>query len=420
MLLIKNSKGGDIIENMKAYIVSLGCPKNLTDTEGIMGKLAQEGYHFTNKPAEADLILVNTCAFLRSAKQEAIDTILELAKHKAKGKCKYLIAAGCLPQRYKHEMPKLLPEVDAFIGTPQRFLNYKAPRIKATPPWFAYVKIAEGCSNRCSYCTVPLIRGPLRIRPMKDILNEARLLAKAGVKEIIYVAQDTTAHPKFVDILQKTAKVRDVRWIRVMYTHPAHVTDKLLDTIASRKKIVKYLDLPIQHAHDKILKKMKRRCTRQDLENLITKIRRRKIALRTSVIVGFPGEGEAEFKELLDFIRKVKFDRLGVFTYSREEGTPAGKMRGQVSEKKKIERFHKLMRLQARISKENNKKMVGNILNVMIERKVRGGFVGRSPLDAPDIDGSVLVRSKRSLKPGEIVSVRIIGARTYDLIGYTP
>ncbi len=414
---------------MKAYIASLGCPKNLTDTEVLMSKLAQEGYSFTNKPSEADLILVNTCAFLQSAKQESIDAILKLAKYKGwgtrdggRGKCKYLIVAGCLPQRYKHELPKLLPEVDAFIGTPRRFPEEKDKEkvIKATPPWYAYVKIAEGCSNRCAYCAVPMIRGPLRIRSVKNILNEVKLLARAGVKEIIYVAQDTTAHPRFADLLTKTARIKGVCWIRVMYAHPAHVTDKLLEVMAKEKKIVKYLDLPIQHAHDKILKEMKRRYARPELENLIHRIRRRKIALRTSVIAGFPGEGEAEFEELLDFIRKVKFEKLGVFTYSREEGTPASKMRGQVSEKKKIERFHKLMRAQARISKENNNKMIGRTLDTMIERRVRGGFAGRSSLDAPEIDGSVLVRSKRSLKPGEIVSVRIIGAGTYDLIGCTP
>ncbi|KPJ66124.1 hypothetical protein AMJ44_08915 [candidate division WOR-1 bacterium DG_54_3] len=405
---------------MKAYIISLGCPKNLTDTEALMGKLALDGYSFTNNPSQADLILVNTCAFIQSAKQEAADTILELAKWKKKGKCRYLIAAGCLPQRYKHKLPKLLPEVDAFIGTPQRFLNYKAPRVKATPPWFAYVKIAEGCSNRCSYCAVPLIRGPLRIRPMKDILKEVELLARTGVKEIIYVAQDTTAYPKFPNLLVKTAKIIGIQWIRVMYAHPAHVTDKLIQVMATQKKIVKYLDLPIQHTCDKILAKMKRRYTRQDLENLISKIRRRKIAVRTSVIAGFPGEGEAEFEELLDFIRKVKFEKLGVFTYSNEEGTPASKMRGQVSGPKKTERFHKLMRVQARISKEYNKKMVGKTLDIMIESRTRGGFLGRSPMDAPDIDGSVFVQSRKSLKPGEIAKVRITGAKTYDLIGCTP
>jgi len=420
-----------IIENMKAYIVSLGCPKNLTDTETIMEKLASKGCGFTNDPSEADLILVNTCAFLQSAKQEAIDTIKGLAKWKKKGKCKYLIAAGCLPQRYKNECPRLLPEVDAFIGTPGRFVeesrkqiadSRKRALIKATPPWFAYVKIAEGCGNRCAYCMVPMIRGPLRIRPVKNILNEVKLLAKAGVKEIIYVAQDTTTHPKFADLLRKTARIKGVHWIRVMYAHPAHVTDKLINVMAKEKKIVKYLDLPIQHAHDKILSQMRRRYTRQDLENLILRIRRRipEIALRTSVIVGFPGEGEAEFEELLDFIGRIRFERLGAFAFSREEGTPAHKMRGQVPKSKKIKRFHRLMRVQARVARELNEKMVGKTLDIMMERKVRGGFVGRSPMDAPDIDGTVFVRTSQSFKPGEIIRARITGARTYDLIGCTP
>lgn len=406
---------------MKAYIVSLGCPKNLTDTEFLMSKLAQEGYSFTNEPSQADLILVNTCAFLQSAKHEAIDTLKELAKYKNKGKCKYLIAAGCLPQRYKHECPELLPEVDAFIGTPKRFAT-KGKVIKATAPWFAYVKIAEGCNNKCAYCVVPKIRGPLRIRPVKDIINEVKVLVKAGVKEIIYVAQDTTAHPKFPTLLRKTARIKGIRWIRIMYAHPAHVTDKLIKVIASERKIVKYLDLPIQHAHDKILNRMKRRYKRQDLYTFILKIRRKipKIALRTSVIVGFPGEGEAEFEELLAFIRKVKFQKLGVFTYSKEEGTPAAKMRGQVSGKIKQERFHKLMQAQASISKELNKKLIGKTLDTIIERIDQGNFVGRSYLDAPDIDGTVFVKSNESLTPGEIIKVRITGAKTYDLIGCTP
>jgi ribosomal protein S12 methylthiotransferase len=419
---------------MKAYIVSLGCPKNLTDTESLMCKLAQEGYTFTNDPSDADLILVNTCAFLQSAKKEAIDTIKELAKYKArgkgrgpkaKGKCKYLIAAGCLPQRYKNECPELLPEVDAFIGTPRQITNYQLQitnYIKATPPWFAYVKIAEGCNNQCAYCVVPRIRGKLRIRKMNDVLNEVKLLAKAGVAEIIYVAQDTTAYPNFTTLLKKTARIKGVKWIRIMYAHPAHVSEKIIKTIAREKKIVKYLDLPIQHAHDKILKSMKRRYRRQDLIKLINKIRREipKIALRTSVIVGFPGEGDGEFEELLDFIREVKFQRLGVFTYSKEEGTPAAKMRGQVSEKIKQKRFHKLMQAQARISRELNNQLIDKTLDVIIERILSNGYLGRSYMDAPEIDGSVLVKSNKTLKPGKIVKARITQAKTYDLVGFAP
>lgn len=397
---------------MKAYIVSLGCPKNLIDTEALMTKLAEEGYTFINNPSQADLILVNTCAFIKPAKDEAIATIKKLAMWKKKGRCKYLIAAGCLPQRYKSEVPQLLPEVDAFLGTPSIFQSAK---IKATPPWYAYVKIAEGCSNRCSYCTVPKIRGRLKIKNMKDVLDEVKFLAKNGVKEIIYVAQDTTVYPNLPLLLKKTARIKGIRWIRLMYAHPAHITDKLLKVIASEKKIVKYIDLPIQHAHDKILRQMRRRYTRHDLEKLIEKIRRRirGVALRTSVIVGFPGEGETEFSELLNFIKKVRFDRLGAFTYWREEGTPAGKMRGQVSEKKKSERADKLMQAQSLISKERNLKLIGKTLETMIEGKKSG----RTYMDAPEIDGLVFIKNPKALKPGEIAAVRIIGARTYDLIG---
>ncbi len=404
---------------MQAYIVSLGCPKNLTDTEALMSQLAQEGYQFTQKPSEADLILVNTCAFLQSAKQEAIDTIKKLAVWKKKGKCRYLIAAGCLPQRYKSEMPKLLPDVDAFIGTPGKFPKKTKKLIKATNPWFAYVKIAEGCGNRCAYCAVPIIRGPLRLRPMKDILDEVRLLARTGVKEIVFVAQDTTVYHNLPALLTKTASIKGIRWIRIMYAHPEHVSDAIINTIAKQKKVVKYLDLPIQHACDKILHGMNRRYTRLELEKLIEKIRRRipKIALRTSVIVGFPGENEADFEEVLGFIKKVKFERLGVFTYSKEKGTPAYKMRGQVSEAKKIERSHRLMKAQSRISRELNRKLIAKTLETIIEGVKHGCFVGRSYMDAPDIDGQVFIKSSRTLKPGEIVRTRITKARTYDLYG---
>jgi len=262
-----------------------------------------------------------------------------------------------------------------------------------------------------------MIRGKLKIRPVRDIIDEVKFLAKTGVKEIIYVAQDTTAHPKFLTILRKTAKIKGVKWIRVLYAHPAHVSDKLLDFMAKNKKIAKYIDLPIQHINDKILGKMGRGVSRAKLSNLIEKIRRRKLALRTSVIVGFPGEGEAEFLELLDFIKKVKFQRLGVFTYQREEGTPAYNLRGQVSAKKKEERFHKVMRAQARISRELNTKLIGKTLSVIVERNINGMVVGRSQMDAPDIDGSVFVKSSKSLIPGKVVGVHITGAKTYDLIG---
>ena len=395
-----------------------------------MAQLASAGYTFTNDPKKADLILVNTCAFLAAAKEESLQTVRQLAKFKRRGHCRMLIVAGCLPQRYRDECPKLLPDVDAFIGTPGVFEEDKTPNsqlrtpnsrtIKATPPWFAYVKISEGCNNRCSYCVIPEIRGRLRHRSPAAIISEVKFLAKVGVKEIIYVAQDTTAYPNFPHLLRQTAKIPGIQWIRIMYAHPAHVTDELIKIMASEKKIVKYLDLPIQHASDKILKLMKRRYQRQDLENLITKLRRiiPEIVLRTSVIVGFPGENETDFAELIAFIRQVKFERLGVFTYSREPGTPASKMRGQVGNRIKLERQRKLMRLQAGIARDFSRKMIGQIIATILERSVKGGFVGRASFDAPEIDGQVFVRTNQRLKPGEIVNVSITRAGTHNLYGF--
>jgi ribosomal protein S12 methylthiotransferase len=377
-----------------------------------MGKLAAAGYKITTKPSQAEMIIVNTCAFLKTAREEAIATIKEMARWKKKGKCKKLYIAGCLPklgnrdacpERNRGVQSQVSRLIDGEIDSIGLF-NYCTPRIKATPPWYAYVKIAEGCNNYCSYCLIPTIRGRLRQRKVSDILGEVKLLAKRGVKEIIFIAQDTTAHPRLAEILKRTARITGIRWIRLMYAHPAHLTEKVLNVMAGEKKIVKYLDLPIQHACDRILRLMNRRYTRRDLENLIVKIRRRKIALRTAVIVGFPGEGEAEFEELLDFVRWAKFERLGCFTYQQEKGTPAFKMRGQVPNKVKIERFQKLMRVQARVSKMN---MVGKVMEVLIERGFPGRFVGRSYMDAPEIDGSVIVRSRKSIQPGEIVRVRV-------------
>ncbi|MCU0640678.1 MAG: 30S ribosomal protein S12 methylthiotransferase RimO [Candidatus Margulisbacteria bacterium] len=409
---------------MKAYFISLGCPKNLTDTEVLMGKLTAAGHEVVKTPRQADMIIINTCAFLQTARDEAMTTIKEMAKWRKQGKKVYI--AGCLPKYWKpatkrrgfqsghrdvqSQVSRLIDgEIDS-IG----LFNYCTPRIKATPPWYAYVKIAEGCNNYCAYCLIPRIRGKLKFRPAADVIAEVKGLAKRGVKEVIFIAQDTTAHPELPAILSGAARIAGIRWIRLMYTHPAHLTDALLDLIARERKIVKYLDLPIQHACDKILKSMNRRYTRHDLETLISKIRRRKIALRTSVIVGFPGEGETEFRELLDFVRRVKFERLGCFTYQREKGTPAAKMRAQVSPKTKIERFQKLMRVQARVTQKN---MIGNIIEVLVEGGKAGKFVGRSYLDAPEIDGSVIIRSRKSIQPGEIVKVRITGASAYDLCG---
>ncbi|MFA6431112.1 MAG: 30S ribosomal protein S12 methylthiotransferase RimO [Candidatus Margulisiibacteriota bacterium] len=406
---------------MKIYFVSLGCPKNLSDTEVLMGKLVAGGHTITTNPAEAEIIIINTCAFLKSARDEAEATIREMAQWKKKGKCQKIYLAGCLPEYLKKVGGKGKGEkglVDGDIDSIGLF-SCETPRIKATPPWYAYVKIAEGCNNNCAYCLIPTIRGRMRCRKPADILNEVKALSKRGVKEIIFIAQDTTAYPNFHQLLKKTAKIKGIRWIRIMYTHPSHITDKLIEEIAKEKKIVKYLDLPIQHACDKILRRMNRRYTRQDLENLISKIRRKipKIALRTSVIVGFPGENDADFEELKNFIRQVKFDKIGVFTYQREKGTSAFKQREQVSEKVKQKRFDILMRLASRESTERNIKLIGSLVEIIIEGAENGYFVGRSSTDAPEIDGKIFLKKSKSLKPGKIARAKITGARTYDLIG---
>jgi len=400
---------------MKVYVVSLGCPKNLTDTEVLMGKLVASGYEIINDPSEAEIIIINTCAFLRSARDEAEAVIKEMAKWKKQGKCRELYIAGCYPRWAKALKSKvLLRNIDGIIDSIGLF-DYCTPRLKASPPWTAYVKIAEGCNNCCSYCLIPKIRGRLRARKLADILKEVKLLAKRGVKEIIYIAQDTTAYPNLSKLLRKTARISGIRWIRLMYAHPAHLKDDVIDVIASEKKMVKYLDLPIQHVSNHILRQMNRRYQRKDLENLIQKLRALipGLALRTSVMVGLPGEGEKEFSELLEFVKREKFDRLGAFKYEREERTVAAKMKGQVKEKDKEERFNQLMRVQSRISKELNQRMIGNIIEVLIE----GKNYGRSYRDAPEIDGKVLVKSPKPLNPGEIIGVKIVGARTYDLIG---
>jgi len=404
---------------VKVYIISLGCPKNLTDTEVLMGKLVSAGHEITTKEKDADIFIVNTCAFLKSAREEAIRTIKRLQKT---GKPVY--TAGCLP-KYLQKSPspsgrgargegKLIQPIDS-IG----LFSYKIPRIKATPPWTAYVKIAEGCDNRCSYCLIPRIRGRLRIRKKEDILKEVRLLAKRGVKEIIFVAQDTTAHPQLAQILKQTAKVDGVHWIRIMYAHPEHLSDKVIKVIKTEPKIVKYIDLPIQHINDKILGLMNRSgMTGQDIKKLLSNLRREipGITIRTSLIVGFPQETESDFQELLNFIKEVKFERLGVFRYSKEDGTPASNMRGQVPEKVKSYRFHKLMSQQNKISRELNKKMIGKIIEVLYEGRGRG----RAAFDAPEIDGSVIIsppKAGKNLRPGEFVRSRIASSRDYVLTG---
>ncbi|NQU17227.1 MAG: MiaB/RimO family radical SAM methylthiotransferase [Candidatus Saganbacteria bacterium] len=393
---------------MKAYIISLGCPKNLTDTEVLMGQLVASGHQITLNEKEADFFIINTCAFLKSARDEVKETIKELKKYK-----KDIFLAGCLPKWTQVPLAGTAGTIDSI-----KLYNHLAPRIKATPPWTAYVKIAEGCNNKCSYCLIPKIRGRLKTRAVSDIILEVKQLEKRGVKEIIYVAQDTTAHPKFAELLIKTAKISGIRWIRVMYAHPSHITDKLLKVMAAEKKICKYLDLPIQHISDNILEGMNRPLRRgSDIENLICKIREAipGIIIRTSLIVGFPGEKDSDFKTLLDFVKRIKFDRLGVFKFSREDGTPASKMRGQVPEKVKDKRFQKIMAIQKKISRTLNKNRINEKFEVLCEGKRGSYFIGRTYMSAPGIDGLVKLKHSGSSRYGRFVHAKVVSASAYDL-----
>ena len=402
---------------MKVYFISLGCPKNLTDTEVLMGQFVNQGDQITTNPKQADIIVINTCAFIKSARDEAYAVIKEMKQYKKK-----IYLAGCLPKWVEGNNGKSTVEnreqivgIDGYIDSIGVF-DCNEPRIKATPPWYAYVKISEGCNNCCSYCLIPSIRGKLKTRPVNDVVYEVKQLAKRGVKEVIFIAQDTTAHPKLVEILRKSAKIKGIRWLRIMYSHPKHINDKLLDLMAKERKIVKYLDLPIQHYCDKILCRMNRpERTGQGLENLILKIRRKipKIAIRTSVIVGFPGETKTDFRKLYDFLNRVKLDHVGVFTYFKEKGTLAAKLSQQVPEKTKKQRLVALMQLCRRISKEKNKSMTGKILEAIIEGKDRA----RSYRDAPEIDSKVFINGQKHLSPGEIVKIRITKGGNYDLYG---
>ncbi len=390
---------------MKAYIISLGCPKNLTDTEVLMGQLVTSGHTITLNEKEADFFIVNTCAFLKSARDEVKRTVKELRKYK-----KDIFLAGCYPKlKPKERLPGVIGSIESI-----KLYDCNAPRIKATPPWTAYVKIAEGCNNRCSYCLIPKIRGKLRTRTIPDILKEVKGLVKRGVKEIIYVAQDTTAHPKFPELLEKTSKIRKIKWIRIMYAHPSHITDKLINVIKKNKKVCNYIDLPIQHVSDNILGGMNRPPMRRDL---IQKIREAipKIVIRTSLIVGFPGEKDSDFETLLNFVKKTKFDHVGVFKYSREEGTPAAKMRGQVSKQVKELRLNKIMEQQKKISRALNKRRVEEEFEVLCEGRRGSYFVGRTFMSAPEIDGQVRLKHSGKIRYGRFIHAKVVSASAYDL-----
>ncbi len=430
-------------------LVSLGCPKNLVDSEVILGLLSKEGYLLSTDSSQADILIVNTCSFIEEATKEAIETILHLSSLKREGRCRLLIVSGCLPQRYGKVLEQELPEVDLFVGTgtfqnlpkllsqkPKRksflsksaFLyNERTPRILSTPSFTAYLKIAEGCSNACTFCTVPRIRGPYRSRRLRSVLQEARRLADQGVQEVILIAQDTTAYGRDLGdgtdlekLLEDLVKVEGLRWIRMLYSYPksGNFSDRLLELMAHEEKICPYLDLPIQHIDDKILKRMGRKSKGEEIRSLLTKMRAflPEVSLRSSLIVGFPGEEESQFKALLDFVEETRFDHLGAFKYSPEEGTPASRLPHPIPESVKEERLRALMEAQKEISLKKYQAIVGERRVVLVEgpQRERGLFRGRLQTQAPEIDGSVLLNGKAGV--GDCVEARITQALPYDLV----
>ena len=440
---------------MKIGLVSLGCPKNLVDSETMLGLIEEKQITITNNPEEADLIIVNTCGFIESAKEESINTVLQMAEYKTIANCKHLILAGCLGQRYSEELLADIPEVDAIVGTEcyteigevidrvlkgekficlQPFNNDKKvskaiPRILTTPQHTAYLKIAEGCDNCCSYCIIPKIRGPYRSRPFEEVLDEARALVNSGVKEIILVAQDTTRYGedlygrlRLAELLQELNKIDGVCWIRILYCYPQYFNDELIETIASCEKVCKYVDIPLQHISDSLLGSMNRHDTKLQIENLLEKLRSRiqGICIRTTFIVGFPGETETDFEELKDFVARQNFDCAGVFTYSQEEGTAAALMPNQISDEVKQDRYHELMAIQARASEVMHQNLEEKTLEVLVE-----GFdeenselaYGRSYREAPEIDGKIYIENAIGIKIGEFVKVKIMQGFTYELVG---
>ena len=452
---------------MNVGFISLGCSKNLIDTEVAIGLFKDNNYKIVNNPEEADILVINTCGFIESAKEEAINTILEMAEYK-KGRCKYLIAMGCLVQRYYEDLIKALPEVDLFIKIdeynqlwnkiedlikrdivekskiktstkiseikplPMPTYNEFMERVVTTGKNYAYLKIGEGCSNKCTYCAIPYIRGPFVSRKMEDILDEAEMLAKKGIKELIVIAQDTTKYgvdiygeSKLAELLEKLSKIKGIEWIRFLYSYPEGITDKLIETVANNDKIAKYFDIPIQHISDPILKKMNRKTSKENIIKILEKIRNKipNVTLRTSLIVGFPGETKENFEELLEFVKNTKFDKLGTFMYSKEEGTPAAKLPNQIHGNTKKARYNKIMEAQQEISKQILEEKIGKTYKILIEDISfdKKYLIGRTMQDVPEEDGLVYIKKDKNLNENEVlnsfINCKIIDVSNYDLIG---
>ncbi len=437
---------------MKILFISLGCDKNLVDTEVMLGLLASRGYEMTDDETQADIIVINTCCFIHDAKEESIQNILEMAEYKKTGQVKALIVTGCLAERYRQEIIDEIPEVDEVLGTTayDQILDAvdaalegrhsvmlsdldalplpETKRLVTTGGHFAYLKIAEGCDKHCTYCIIPKIRGNFRSVPMERLLKEAEELAEQGVKELILVAQETTLYGKDLygekslhKLVKELCKISGIRWIRILYCYPEEITDELIQVMKEEPKVCHYLDLPIQHANDTILKRMGRRTSKQELIDIVGRLRREipDICLRTTLITGFPGETEEQHEELMDFVDEMEFDRLGVFTYSPEEDTPAASMPDQIDEEVKEERQAELMELQQDIAFDNAQDMVGREVLVMIEGKVadENAYVGRTYRDAPNVDGLIFINTDEELLSGDFARVKVTGAVDYDLIG---
>ncbi len=437
---------------MKINMISLGCDKNTVDAEMMLGLSAEYGFDYTDNEFEADVIIVNTCCFILEAKEESIETILDVARLKKEANLKVLIVSGCMAQRYKDEILKEIPEVDALVGTSSydkivevinevlagkkniefldldRLPNITTKRKNSSGNWYAYLKIAEGCDKNCTYCIIPSLRGHYKSYPIDVLVKQARELASEGVKELILVAQETTLYGTDIygkkslpTLLEELVKIEEIEWIRILYCYPEEITDELIETIAAQDKICNYLDIPIQHASDKILRRMARRTRQSEIRETIKKLRAKipDIVLRTTFITGFPGEDESDFADLVDFVSEMEFDRLGVFTYSEEEGTPAAAFEDQIDEDIKVYRRDEIMLLQQDISKNKLSKMVGKTLKVVIEGKLTDEdvYVGRTYMDIPDVDGCIFINSDFNHISGDFVEVLVTDSSEYDLIG---
>ena len=437
---------------MKAGIISLGCAKNLVDTEVMLGIMKSHGVQITPNPAEADILIINTCAFIASAKEESITTILNFAEYKTEGNCKSLIAAGCLGQRYKQELLDEMPEIDAIIGTgawdkimevieetlkgrrvimigdEKIIYNAKTPRLRTTPNYTAYVKVAEGCDHACAFCAIPIIRGKQISRTIEDIFAEVQNLADNGVKEINLIAQDTTNYgrdiygkPSLANLLRELVKIEKISWIRILYAYPQSFTDELIDIMASEDKICKYVDIPLQHAADSVLKRMHRPDTKKSIEELLNKLREKipGVSIRSTFIVGYPGETQEEFEELKNFLIEQRLDKVGIFVYSPEEDTPAYEMDGQILEDVAGERYHELMSIQSLISQEINENLVGKEFDVLVEARDREDnsvVAGRSYREAPEVDGQIYIENDGDSLEGDIVRVKVSAGFAYDIV----